>query len=212
MANQPAASNITWQPDPLGRSGREARAGHRGCVVWLTGLSGSGKTSIARGVAAALAERGARAYVLDAENVRHGLNADLGFSPEDRAEHVRRLAEVARLFADAATLAVVACIAPRQALRDRVRAIVGADLLEVHVATPLAVCEARDPRGLYRRARAGEIPDFTGISAPWEPPADPDLTVPAGEEPLEASVARVMAALDARGLFEPGPPRRGEAT
>jgi len=198
---KPLAPNIIWQPDLDGRARREALAGHRGVVVWFTGLSGAGKTTIARGVERLLLARGLHCYVLDAENVRHGLNEDLGFAPANRAEHVRRLGEMAKVFADAAIITLVACIAPYQAMRDRLRQSMAGDFLEVHVATPLAACEARDPRGLYRRARRGEIPDFTGISAPYEPPLAAELVLTTEARPVSACVTEVIALLARRGII-----------
>ncbi|MCB9732426.1 MAG: adenylyl-sulfate kinase [Deltaproteobacteria bacterium] len=195
------AKNIRWQPDLVGRARREALAGHHGVVLWLTGLSGAGKTTVARGVEEALVDRGLRAYTLDAENVRHGLNADLGFSPEDRAEHIRRLGEVAKIFADAATICIVACIAPYREARAKIRQRIGADFLEIHVATPLAVCEERDPRGLYARARRGEIPNFTGVSAPYEAPLDAELELHTEGRPVAACVDEIVAFLEARDLI-----------
>lgn len=198
----PAATNISWQPDPIGRVRRERVSGHRGAVVWFTGLSGAGKTTIARGVEAALGARRVHAYVIDSENVRHGLSADLGFSPEERREHLRRLGEVARMFADAGVIALVSVISPYRAMRRRIRELVGPDFLEVHVATPLAVCESRDPRGLYARARIGLIPDFTGVSAPYEEPEDAELVLHPENEPVEASVRRVVSFLDNFAVLE----------
>lgn len=191
-----APPNLTWQVDAVGRARREAIAGHRGAVVWLTGLSGAGKSTIARGVDAILAERGVRSYVLDSENVRHGLSRDLGFALDDRVEHIRRLTEVAKLFADAATILFVAAISPYRWMRRRARDVIGHDFLEIHVATPLEVCEARDPRGLYRRARSGEIPDFTGVSAPYEEPIDAEMVLHPENEGVDESVAKVIDFLD----------------
>lgn len=168
------------------------RTGHRGGVLWLTGLSGAGKSTVALGVEHALHQLGYQVYVLDGDNVRAGLNKDLGFSPQDRHENLRRIAEVAALFAQSGSLVVTAFISPYQSDRDQARAIIGDGFHEVHVHAGLDVCEARDPKGLYKRARAGEIPEFTGISAPFEAPAQPDLLVDTGELDISNSVHRVI--------------------
>jgi bifunctional enzyme CysN/CysC len=166
--------NVTWHQGAVSAADRP----WRGATVWLTGLSGSGKSTVAVEVERLLVAAGRAAYVLDGDNLRHGLNADLGFSAADRTENIRRVGEVARLFADAGVVAVVPVISPYRADRDRVRAIhdeAGLPFLEVCVDTPLEVCESRDPKGLYAKARAGEITGFTGIDAPYEPPLAPTL-------------------------------------
>jgi bifunctional enzyme CysN/CysC len=166
--------NVVWHAGAVAAGERPSV----GATVWFTGLSGSGKSSVAVEVERALVEQGRPAYLLDGDNLRHGLNADLGFSAADRAENIRRVGEVARLFADAGVVALVPVISPYRADRDRVRAIheaAGLRFVEVFVDTPLAVCEARDPTGLYARARAGEITGFTGIDDPYEPPLRPEL-------------------------------------
>ena len=174
--------------------------GKRGAVVWLTGLSGSGKTTVAQALAEALARAGHAAHVLDGDRLRSGLNADLGFSPEDRAENIRRAGEVAALFADAGVIAIAAFISPYREGRDRARRAAGSErFLEVFVDTPIEECERRDVKGLYRRARAGEVADFTGISAPYEPPLAPDLHVRAGS--VEETVDRICALLAERGVI-----------
>ena len=176
--------------------------GQRGCVVWLTGLSGSGKSTLAAGLEAALVGAGRAAYVLDGDNLRHGLNSDLGFSPADRAENIRRAGEVAALFADAGLITITSFISPYRADRDVARAAVGAGrFLEVWLDTPLEVCEARDPKQLYRRARAGEIEEFTGVSAPYEPPPDPALVLDTSRLDLAAGVERLVGLLAARGFL-----------
>jgi len=166
--------------------------------VWLTGLSGSGKSTVAAIVERSLLEQGRAAYLLDGDNLRHGLNGDLGFSAGDRAENVRRTGHVARLFADAGVVAVVPLISPYRADRDLVRTLhaeAALPFLEVHVATPLEVCEARDPKGLYAEARAGRITGFTGIDDPYEEPLDPEIVLRPGDGDAEAQAAVVMAAL-----------------
>ena len=190
--------NVTWQPSTVDRAARWERFGFTGATLWLTGLSGSGKSTIADAVATRLFELGRPAYVLDGDNVRHGLNADLGFSPADRSENVRRIGEVAALLADAGLTVLVPVISPYRADRDRARAAhaaAGLRFIEVFVDTPLALCEQRDPKGLYARARAGELRGMTGIDDPYETPLAPDLVVrPA--DPAE-QVAAVLTALQA---------------
>jgi bifunctional enzyme CysN/CysC len=170
-----------------------------GVTVWFTGLSGSGKSTIASAVAVELTRRGVLTYTLDGDNLRHGLNGDLGFSAEARTENVRRVAEVARLFADAGVVALVPLISPYRAGREHARALheaAGLEFLEVFVDAPLDVCEARDPKGLYAKARAGELTGFTGIDDPYEPPSAPDLVIPAAEVPPDAAAEQVIALLD----------------
>src|SRR5438128_9479909 len=171
------ATNIVWHPGAVTRADREELNGHRGCTVWLTGLSGSGKSTIAVALEKALWERGVHAFVLDGDNVRHGLNKNLGFSPADRTENIRRIGEVAKLFTDGGMVALTAFISPYRADRDQVRALMPDDFVEVYVDCPLDVCEQRDVKGLYQKARAGQIKEFTGISAPYEAPEKPELTI-----------------------------------
>ena len=197
------ATNITWHAGEVSADDRVRLLGHGAACVWLTGLSGSGKSTLARRVERRLIERGALAYVLDGDNVRHGLNADLGFGPEDRTENIRRIGEVARLFVDAGAIVITAFISPYREDRARVRAMMPSRFVEVHVATPLAVCEARDPKGLYARARSGEIAEMTGVSAPYEPPDAPELVVDTSEIDLDACAAQVLAGLEARGVLRP---------
>ncbi len=185
---------------------RQRRLGQRAVTVWLTGLSGSGKSTIARELERALHAGGRHAFVLDGDTLRTGLNQDLGFSREDRAENVRRTAEVARVLNDAGLVAIVALISPFAAERDNARAIVGAErFIEVHVDTPLDVCEARDTKGLYAKARSGEIPEFTGISSPYEAPPEPALVVRAGSETAAESASRLLALIETRVAFDPRP-------
>jgi adenylyl-sulfate kinase len=188
--------NVVWQQG-VERSRRWAALGHAGATVWMTGLPGSGKSTIASGVESALLESGRSAYILDGDNLRHGLNGDLGFSAQDRTENVRRTAEVSALLADAGVVVLVALVSPYRADRDAARAVHsdrGLPFLEVHVATPLEECERRDPKGLYARARAGEIRGLTGVDDPYEPPAAAEVVV-GGGEPLEQAVALVLGAL-----------------
>lgn len=175
---KPKSDNIFWHEGDITRSDRERQAGHRGVCLWFTGLSGSGKSTIAQQVTNQLFERGVRTYVLDGDNIRHGLNNDLGFSPEDRTENIRRIGEVAKLFVDSATVVMTAFISPYRADRDRVRSILAnGDFVEIYVEADLDTCEERDPKGLYKKARAGEIKEFTGISAPYEAPLKPELVI-----------------------------------
>lgn len=192
--------NIRRHDGTVSRTDREALLGQRGGVVWFTGLSGSGKSTVARAVETNLAATGRLVYVLDGDNVRHGLCADLGFSAADRTENIRRLAHVAALFVDAGVLVLTAFISPFRADRALARTLLGDDFLEVFVDAPLATCEQRDPKGLYRKARAGEIREFTGISSPYEPPERPELHLPTGERSLTENTAAVVDLLVARGL------------
>jgi adenylyl-sulfate kinase len=188
--------NVVWQHGTE-RADRWAALGHGGATVWMTGLPGSGKSTIAAGVESRLLAERRPVYVLDGDNLRHGLNGDLGFSAEDRAENVRRTAEVSALLADAGVVVLVALVSPYRADRDAARAVHdarGLPFLEIHVATPLEECERRDPKGLYARARAGEITGLTGVDDPYEPPASPEVVVGAGE-PLDTAVATILAAL-----------------
>lgn len=192
------SKNIFWSEGSIDAAARARRNGHRGAVVWLTGLSGSGKSTISQVLEKELFSRGMHVYVLDGDNVRHGLNANLGFSQEDRVENIRRVAEVARLMADAGLVVVTAFISPYRADRRRAREIAlegGCDFLEVFVDAPLEVCEQRDPKNLYKKARAGKIKEFTGIDAPYEAPVDPEITVHTAEQTLEESVAEVLEGL-----------------
>jgi adenylylsulfate kinase len=196
------ATNIVWHHGTVTRSDREKVNGHKACTVWLTGLSGSGKSTIAVDLEKRLWERGVRAYILDGDNIRHGLNKNLGFSPADRTENIRRIGEVAKLFTEAGVVAVTAFISPYRADRDQVRAIMGdGDFVEVHVDCPVEVCEQRDVKGLYKKARAGEIKEFTGISAPYEAPEKAELTINTAGQSVEASVNQILAYLEKQGVI-----------
>jgi adenylylsulfate kinase len=185
---------------------REARSaaldliGQRGAVVWLTGLSGSGKTTLARALAARLEEAGKLGYVVDGDQLRQGLSAGLGFSPEDRAENIRRAGAVAAILADAGTIAIVALISPYREDRDRVRRSIGPErFFEVHLSTPIEECERRDAKGLYARARAGDLVEFTGVSAPYEEPLTPELAFDTSRVALDEATDRIMRLLEDRG-------------
>ena len=198
------ATNIVWHQGNVTRADREKINGHKACTVWLTGLSGSGKSTIAVDLEKRLWERGIRSYILDGDNIRHGLNKNLGFSPADRTENIRRIGEVAKLFLDAGVVVLTAFVSPFRADRARARALVETgDFIEIFCAADLDVCEQRDTKGLYARARAGEIRDFTGISSPYEEPEAPELRVETGRQSLEESVGQVMAHLETRGIIPP---------
>jgi adenylylsulfate kinase len=195
MADQPVSANIVRADGLVSGQDRADNFGHRPCTVWFTGLSGSGKSTLAFAVERALIDQGRAAYVLDGDNIRFGLNRDLGFSPEDRTENIRRIGEVCRLFQDSGLIVLSAFVSPYIADRAAVRALHPAgSFFEVFVDTPLEVCEARDVKGLYAKARAGEIPEFTGISAPYEAPTDPEIRVDTSKL-LDDCVAEVIAAL-----------------
>jgi len=202
MSDAPDASrspDVVWHHLGVPRDERWRATGLRGATVWLTGLSGSGKSTIAGELTRLLIERGSATYTLDGDNLRHGLNGDLGFSAEDRNENVRRVAEVARLFADAGVVAVVPVISPYRAGRDQARALHDAARLpffEVFVHAPIDVCEQRDPKGLYAKARAGEITGFTGVDDPYEPPEHPDLVIESETDSPEAAAQKVLELLD----------------
>jgi adenylyl-sulfate kinase len=191
------SSNVVWQQGLLDRAQRWGALGHRGATVWMTGLPASGKSTVAAAVEARLVGEGRSAYVLDGDNLRHGLNGDLGFAAADRAENVRRTAEVAALMADAGVVVLVALVSPYRADREAARAVharLELPFLEVYVATSLEECERRDPKGLYARARAGELQHLTGVDDPYEPPEAPEVVV-RGDEPLEDAAPRLLAAL-----------------
>jgi adenylylsulfate kinase len=200
--SEPKSKNIFWHGAEVTRAEREQILGQKGCVVWLTGLSGSGKSSIARRVEQQLLARNVHTYVLDGDNVRHTLNKDLGFSPADRNENIRRIGCVAQLFADAGTVVLTAFISPYRQDRDQARALLDdGRFIEAYVATPLETCEARDPKGLYKKARAGQIPEFTGISAPYEEPAKAELVVRTAGLSVDESAAQVVDYLVKQGLI-----------
>lgn len=200
--SDPKSRNIVWHEGIVTREDREKMAGHKGCTIWMTGLSGSGKSTLAVALEKALIDRGIRTFVLDGDNVRHGLNKDLGFSPEDRNENIRRIGEVAKLFTDAGVINITAFISPYRQDRDRVRALMAdGDFIEVFVDCPLEVCEQRDPKGLYKKARAGQIPEFTGISAPYEEPVDPELTLKTGESAKEETLSALVEYLENKGYI-----------
>ena len=200
---QAKSTNITWHAGHVSREDRERLLGQKGATVWLTGLSGSGKSTIAVGTERALVERGRLAYVLDGDNVRHGLNKNLGFGPEDRSENIRRIGEVAKLFTDAGVIALTSFISPYRKDRDAVRATMPpGDFVEVFVDASIETCESRDVKGLYARARAGEIPEFTGISAPYEAPERPELVLDTNRQTIVESVGCLLGYLEDKGYLD----------
>ena len=202
----PKATHITWHEGEITRDHRAQSLGQRGCTVWFTGLSGSGKSTVAVAVEQALHKIGKHAYRLDGDNVRHGLCANLGFSPEDRDENIRRIGEVAKLFADAGLITLCSFVSPYRAARDQVRKLhedAGLPFFEIFVDIPIEVAQQRDPKGLYAKAAAGEIKDMTGLSdaSPFEAPENPELRLPTHEQSIEKSVEDVIAQLRDRHMF-----------
>ncbi len=196
-------ANLVWHHATVNRSRRQILNGHRSAVVWFTGLSGSGKSTLAHAVEEAIHQIGCRTFVFDGDNVRHGLCSDLSFSLEDRVENIRRVGEMVKLFLDAGVIALTAFISPFVENRARVKSLVGAeDFIEIYCRCPLTICEQRDVKGLYRRARAGEIKEFTGISSPYEPPLQPDLVVDTDQTSLPDSVDRVLDVLVKRNVLD----------
>ncbi|MDG2193066.1 MAG: adenylyl-sulfate kinase [Synechococcus sp. cluster2_bin.209] len=201
-ASTPKATNIVWHEASVDRAARADKRGHRSAILWFTGLSGSGKSTLANAVNAALFERGLATYVLDGDNVRHGLCKDLGFSDADREENIRRIGEVAKLFLDAGVIVLTAFVSPFRADRDKARDLVEAgDFFEIFCAADLDVCESRDPKGLYAKARSGAIKEFTGISSPYEAPNTPELKIDTGAQELAQSVEVVIKALQDKGVI-----------
>lgn len=200
LRSTPVKTDIVWHQSAVVRRQRERQNGHRSFILWFTGLSGAGKSTLANRVEELLFQRGCRTYVLDGDNVRHGLCGDLGFSMEDRRENIRRIGETAKLFMDAGVIVLTAFISPFREDRETVRALAETgDFIEVYCNTPLHVCEQRDTKGLYGKARRGEIADFTGISSPYEVPQNPDIEVLTGCHGLEECAAAVVQYLAARG-------------
>lgn len=200
---QKKSDDVVWHHATVTRDRREALNGHRSVMLWFTGLSGAGKSSLAHAVEEQLYQMGCRTFVFDGDNVRHGLCSDLGFSAEDRVENIRRVGEMAKLFLEAGVIALTAFISPFRSDRERVRSLVPhGEFFEIYCRCPLEVCEERDVKGLYKRARAGEIKNFTGISSPYEEPEDPELVVDTGSLSLEESVDKVIGMLRERGVIQ----------
>ncbi len=197
------STNVVWQHAVVARTDREAQNGHKSVILWFTGLSGAGKSTLANAVEDRLHRLGCRTFVIDGDNVRHGLCSDLGFSGEDRTENIRRVGEVAKLFTEGGLITLTAFISPFRADRDRVRQLVPeGDFFEIYCQADLAVCEDRDVKGLYQKARAGQIPEFTGISSPYEAPEHPELAVETGTKSLEVCVDEVIEALIQKGIIQ----------
>jgi len=200
-AIQTKSPNVVWEGLNIEREKREARNGHEATVVWLTGLSGAGKSSIGRKLERKLFDEGCQTMLLDGDNVRHGLSSDLGFSPDDRAENNRRVGEMARLFFEQGSIVICTFVSPYRKDRDFVRSLLPEDrFLEVHVDADVETCKERDPKGLYEKAERGEITNSTGVSAPYEPPSEPELVLRTDDEDVEASVDRLAALLEERGV------------
>lgn len=195
---------IVWHPHSVSRTEKELLNGHRSALLWFTGLSGAGKSTIAHAVEQKLYEMGVRTYVLDGDNVRHGLCSDLGFSEESRVENIRRIGEMSNLFVESATFVISAFISPYRRDRNRVRKLLGeGDFIEVFVNTSLEECVRRDVKGLYARAMSGEIKNFTGVSDPYEPPEEPEIELLAGEDDIETCALQVIQYLKENSYLEP---------
>lgn len=209
MSNKESSShlnstNVVWHHATVTRERRQQQNGHKSVILWFTGLSGSGKSSLAHAVEEQLHQLGCRTFVLDGDNVRHGLSGDLGFSDEDRKENIRRIGEAAKLFLEAGVIAMTAFISPFSAERRMVRKLVPhGEFIEIYCSADLSVCEQRDVKGLYKRARAGEIKDFTGISSPYEEPISPEISVDTGTQSIEDCVDEVITLMRKRGILAP---------
>jgi adenylylsulfate kinase len=197
----PSSTNTHWHQATVSRLDRQLQNKHRSAVLWLTGLSGAGKSTLAHSIEGELHARGYRTFVLDGDNVRHGLCGDLGFSLEDRSENIRRIGEVAKLFIEAGIIVIGAFISPLRSDRDRVRKLfTPSDFLEIYCEASLEVCESRDTKGLYQRARAGEVKEFTGITSPYEAPNNPEITVKTGDASLDHCLLQVLSVLEQQGI------------
>jgi adenylylsulfate kinase len=202
MSNEETSSNVVWHNATVTRERRQQQNGHKSVILWFTGLSGAGKSSLAHAVEEQLYQLGSRTFVLDGDNVRHGLSGDLGFSDDDRKENIRRIGEVAKLILESGVIAMTAFISPFRAEREMVRKLVPhGEFIEIYCRADLSVCEQRDVKGLYKRARAGEIKDFTGISSPYEEPVSPEITVETGSQPIEECVEKVIELMRKRGVL-----------
>lgn len=202
MSENLKSANVVWHNATVTRERRQQQNKHNSVILWFTGLSGAGKSSLAHAVEEQLHQMGCRTYVLDGDNVRHGLCGDLGFSVEDRAENIRRIGEAAKLFLEAGVIAMTAFISPFRAERATARKLVPhGEFIEIYCRCPLSICEERDVKGLYKKARAGEIGEFTGISSPYEEPKAPELAVDTGTRPIEECAADVIAMLHKRGVI-----------
>ncbi|MCY7760667.1 adenylyl-sulfate kinase [Bacillus spizizenii] len=194
--------NITWHPAAITKSDRQSLNGHKSCALWFTGLSGSGKSVLANAVDEKLYRMGIQSYVLDGDNIRHGLNKDLGFRTEDRIENIRRIGEVAKLFVDSGQMILTAFISPFREDRDMVRALFPeGEFFEIYVKCPLHVCEQRDPKGLYKKARNGEIKHFTGIDSPYEAPLSPDFIIESDQISISDGADLIITELQSKGII-----------
>ena len=197
------AKNIVWHDRAVTKQMHVDRLGQKPCLLWFTGLSGSGKSTLANALELALYKRGISTYLLDGDNVRHGLNRDLAFSDEDRVENIRRIGEASRLFVDAGLIVLSAFISPFRSDREMVRQLLSQDeFIEIYMSTPLPVCEQRDPKGLYKKARRGEIKQFTGIDSPYEAPENPEIVINSAEYSVEQSVGLVILFLQKKGIIK----------
>ncbi|ASV69730.1 adenylyl-sulfate kinase [Cytobacillus kochii] len=195
--------NLTWHDAVITKDERRSKQQHSSCTLWFTGLSGSGKSTLANALSAKLFEKGIKEYVLDGDNIRHGLNADLGFTEKDRTENIRRIGEVAKLFVDSGTIVVTAFISPFSADRDCVREqFASNEFFEIFIDCPLAECEKRDPKKLYEKARRGEIKNFTGIDSPYEPPKHPDLTIRSDRLSVEEAITEILSFLQQQQIIK----------
>lgn len=202
MSKKPTSTNVVWHHATVTRDRRQDQNGHKSAILWFTGLSGAGKSSLAHAVEERLHQMSCRTFVLDGDNVRHGLCGDLGFSVDDRVENIRRVGEVAKLFLEAGVITLTAFISPFRSERELARKLVPhGEFLEIYCHCPLEVCEQRDVKGLYKRARAGDIKDFTGISSPYEEPNKPELVVETGARPIDECVDMVIGLLIERGIL-----------
>lgn len=192
-------SDVVWHEHKVGRGDRERILEQKACLIWMTGLSGSGKSTIADTLQQILAQKGRLTYVLDGDNIRHGLNKDLGFSANDRKENIRRIGEVAKLFVDSGIITITAFISPYKEERKQVRDLLGEDFIEAYVKCKLEICESRDPKGMYKKARKGEINEFTGISSPYEEPDQPEIILDTSTTPAEECAERIMRYLKDKG-------------
>ena len=195
-------TNIKWHESTINRQNLESLRGHKGMVLWFTGLSGSGKSTLANALNEALHSKKVSTYLLDGDNIRHGLCRDLGFSDKDREENIRRIGEVANLFMNAGIVTITAFVSPFRSDREKVRKIIGKDFIEIFCAANIDICETRDTKGLYKKARLGEIKDFTGISSPYEIPKDPEIRVDTGSLDLNDSVRQIMKYLSEKELLD----------
>ena len=197
-----ASTNVVWHHATITRAIRQAQNGHRGAIIWLTGLSGAGKSTLAHAVEDKLHQMGCRTFVMDGDNLRHGLCGDLGFSSQDRKENIRRIGEVAKLFVEAGVIVLTAFISPYREDRERVRGMVEhGDFIEIYCDCPVEICESRDVKGLYKKARDGQVSEFTGISSPYDPPINPELIVNTASQDINASVQSVIDALTVAELI-----------